>query len=259
MMFSQAALRGIGAVLIGTTALGACVGPDAPPGPLTDLSRAFDSSTDYNGPLSPAESQLRSDAQLFNETVLGGVATNAAIGAVLGALLGAASGGGWEAAGRGAAIGGVAGGIYGLIDGYRVATQAEASRRQVREVTVVADRVEAENRQLESSIQATQSVIDQTSARLAQAKSQAQGGRISQAQLNAERARAGQNVAQIDEVIAGASKRQREYAQVAQDLRKDGENTAELDRQIREGQARLSQLKRERDILASEIDSGRVG
>src|SRR3546814_2014430 len=82
-------------------------------------------------PLTPAEQQLRDDADQFNETMLGGAATGAVIGAVLGALLGAASGKGEDIA-RGALIGAAAGGVLGGVDGYVTAKAQENSNNQVR-------------------------------------------------------------------------------------------------------------------------------
>ena len=76
-----------------------------------------DSKTAPAVPLTPAEAQMRQDAEHFDKTVIGGAMTGAAIGALAGALAAALTGGNSKQIRNTAIAGGVAGGVLGGVDG----------------------------------------------------------------------------------------------------------------------------------------------
>jgi DNA repair exonuclease SbcCD ATPase subunit len=220
----------------------------------TGAGRGFALDGGQAAPLTAEEQQLRADAELFNRTVLGGAVTKAAIWGGVGALATLILTGDVEQAAKVGAVGLLAGGIVGAIDGYMVAVQQEAANQQVREIEIHIARVEEENARLQESIDTTQRVIESTERRIAEAEARARADATAVADLEAERARAERNLAQIDRLITGAEKRRDEHLQVAQAVARQGEDTRSLDAEIARSSARLERLRRERDVLATQID-----
>lgn len=232
-------------------------GPDAPPSGGGFFSTLFGED---EAELTPAERQLREEATLFNQTVLGGILFNSAKGAALGALTGfLVTGGKLEGLIKGAAVGGGVGAVAGAIDGYRTAKRQEAARQQVREIELMVAEVEGENQRIEQSIRTTDMVIAETRANLQSAQDQLRRKEISAAEYERQRQRAQRNVAAMDELIDGVEQRRDEFSSVAQDMRKEGEDTRALDAEIAQSSARLAELKAERDLLAQDLEVGRIG
>ncbi|MEM1383227.1 MAG: hypothetical protein AAF713_09375 [Pseudomonadota bacterium] len=209
-------------------------------------------------PLTPAELRLREDAKIYNETILGGAATGAVKGAVLGLLFGLASGGNINAALKGAAIGAGGGAVFGGLDGWRVARQQEAARRQVREIEVVVEEVERENQRIRRSLANTDAVIADTRRSLREARAGYRANQTSLADVRRREARAENNIRQLDELIEGLEERNDDYAKISRNIRGDGQNTAELDRKIDDTRREIDRLRRERDLLEQELEQGRI-
>lgn len=209
--------------------------------------------------LTPEEQQLRAEARLFNETVLGGALTQAAIYGIATGLITLLTTGD---AGKALAYGGIGAGvgaIAGAIDGYRVAVQQEAANRQVRELDVLTERVQAENQRMEETLRVMQEISRNTERRLAEVNARVAANQATAAELRAEEDRARRNLAELDKLITGAEKRQGEHRQIAEAVAAEGEDTARLDREIAETSRQLTQLRRERDILAGQIgETGRL-
>ncbi len=211
-------------------------------------------------PLTPAEQRLREDNQVFNETVFGGIAYNALLGAAIAGAYGLLStNGDLGKAAVYAGVGAGAGGIYGAIDGYRTATKQEAARAQVREIDVMVDKVDAENTRIEQSLKTTDTVIAETKAKLADAQARLRKQEITAAEFESDLRHAQSNVAELNEMISGIEKRQREFGEVADAMRQEGQDTSQLRAQIAEGRQKLAQLKSERDLLAQDLEVSRIG
>jgi hypothetical protein len=211
-------------------------------------------------PLTPAEQRLRDDNQVFNETVFGGIAYNALLGAAIAGAYGLLStGGDLGKSAVYAGIGAGTGGIYGAIDGYRTATKQEAARAQVREIDVMVDKVDAENTRIEQSIKTTETVIKETRTRLADAQARLRKQEITAAEFERDLQHAQSNVAELDQMIAGIEKRQKEFGSVADSMRNEGQDTSQLEAQIKEGAQKLAQLQNERDLLAKDLEVSRIG
>jgi DNA repair exonuclease SbcCD ATPase subunit len=249
----------LGAALAASIMLSGCMGT-GPDGSSGGFSMAGVFGTGQKPALTPAEQRLREDANTFNETVLGGVAYNAAVGAALGALVGYLHSGGdlkqmlvYSSAGI------AAGGVYGLIDGYRTANKQEAARRQVREVELITDKVRAENDQIEQSIKTAETVVSETRTKAAEVEQKLQNQEITTVQAESELQNHRDNIAELDKLIAGLQKRQDEYKQVADSIRQEGEDTSELDAQIAASSQRLAELQSEREVLAQSLEVTRIG
>ena len=224
-------------------------------GPLSGLGDILASEDPAD--LTPAERRLRNDRRVFNETILGGVATGAVAGALIGALIGAASGKRGAIA-RGALIGGGVGAVAGGLDGWRVATRQEAARKRVREIDLATEKVEAENRRIQASLDNIDVVIADSRRSLRGARSGYRSNRVALDEVRRQEARAERNIRVMDEVIGKQNDRLAEQERIAESYRRDGQNTRQLDRQIAETKRQLKQAERERDALAAELESDRV-
>jgi hypothetical protein len=190
-------------------------------------------------PLTPAEIQMRAEADQFNETVAGGAATGALVGAVLGALLGATSRDRGAIA-RGAAIGAVGGGVLGGMDGYMTAKRQEASRNQVRVIDAVTRDVQADNQRLQGLVASSTKVLEDGRARLAQLSQEARTNAAARDQLRRERVELQQNAKAVQTSIDALRQRQRSYAEAAG---RSGQSSANLDQEIGRLDRQIGQLE----------------
>lgn len=211
------------------------------------------SAAEDQSALTPAERRLRRDNRVYNETILGGAAEGAITGAVLGALFGLASGKAKNVA-QGAAIGAAAGGILGGLDGWRVATRQEAARKNVREIELATDKVVAENRAMQQSLDNIDVVIAATTRSLRSARAGYRANTVSLDEMRAREARARANLNQTEELIEKLEDRQGDQEEIARSLRSDGYNTREIDREIAETRRLIRDRERERELLAAELD-----
>lgn len=210
-------------------------------------------SADSDANLTPAERRLRRDNDLYNETILGGAAQGALVGAVLGALVGLSSGK-LENAAEGALIGAAAGGVLGGLDGWRVATQQEAANKNIREIELATDKVVAENRAMQQSLDNIDVVIAATTRNLRSARAGYRANTVTLEEMRAREARAQSNLNQTEELIGKLESRQEEQEEIARSLRSDGHNTREIDSEISETRRQIREREQERELLAAELD-----
>ncbi|MGB0695784.1 MAG: hypothetical protein ACPGOY_09045 [Rhodospirillaceae bacterium] len=208
--------------------------------------------------MTPQERRLQRDNQIFNETIAGGAVEGAVIGAVLGLALGVATGD-MDNALIGAGIGAGAGALVGGFDGWRTATKQEANRRKIREIKAATDKIAGENRKLRSSIANIDTVIQQTQAKLETARANYNQNKGSLAEVQAAEARTRRNLDMMDDLIDSIEDRQDELQEISNTYRQEGENTAEIDREIAATRTQLAQRKKERDLLEQELEQGVVG
>ena len=210
-------------------------------------------SADDEANLTPAERRLRRDNQIYNETILGGAAQGAVVGALLGAIVGLSSGK-LENAAEGALIGAAAGGVLGGLDGWRVATQQEAANKNIREIELATDKVVAENRAMQQSLDNIDVVIAATTRSLRTARAGYRANTVTLEEMRAREARAKSNLNQTEELIEKLEDRQAEQEEIARSLRSDGHNTREIDREIAETRRQIREREQERELLAAELD-----
>lgn len=221
--------------------------PSAGGGP-SIFSAAEDEST-----LTPAERRLRRDNRIYNETILGGAVEGAITGAVLGALFGLASGKAKNVA-QGAAIGAAAGGVLGGLDGWRVATRQEAASKNVREIELATDKVVAENRAMQQSLDNIDVVIAATTRSLRTARAGYRANTVSLDEMRAREAKARSNLAQTEELIEKLEDRSSDQEEIARSLRSDGHNTRQIDSEIAQTRRLIREREQERELLAAELD-----
>ena len=209
-------------------------------------------------PLTPAEQQLRDDADRFNETMLGGAATGAVIGAVLGALLGATSGDGGDIA-KGALIGAAAGGVLGGVDGYITAKAQENSNNQVRMLDSMAEDVRADNVRLQRIVANSNQVLADSKDQLERIRSDVATNRVSVAEATAQRQKIEDNRELLQTTMETAAEKRDKYREAAAALRAQGGNTAEMDREIASLEQQVRDLESNVSSLNSALEITRVG
>ncbi|SNB55679.1 hypothetical protein SAMN07250955_101496 [Arboricoccus pini] len=230
-----------------------------------------DSPTDTSASdptLTPAERALREQSNSYTAVVAGGAGVGAAIGCGVGAgvsLLGAFLGSGRNGNPLGnaailCAAGAVAGGILGGIDGYNTAKERGDQQGQLAAIQKTTDQLKADNAKLEDSIRTARTVIDQTRDRLSKAQAQYKRNEITAAQLARENSRAQANVAALDTLIQGAQQQRDQAVAAAKTMQSSGpQATAALDTEIANNAAKLTELQKQRDLLAQDIAVGRIG
>lgn len=179
------------------------------------------SATSADYPMTSAEKQLAEDNQIYNETIFGG--------------------------------------LVGGLDGYMVAKKQEAARAKVREIQLVTRDVEAENDRIAKSIANMDLVIGQTRTSLEQGRKDFKNGKINAVQAKKTEDRAKRNLTAVDGLISGMETRNKEYTDVSKQLKAQGENTAQLDKQIADARTQIERKKKERDLLAQDLEQGRIG
>lgn len=209
-------------------------------------------------PLTPAEQQLRDEANAFNETVAGGVVTGAVIGALLGALLAANSGKRSNIA-QGALVGAAAGGILGGVDGYITAKARENANSQVRMLNAMAEDVRKDNEKLARLIASANSVLDDSKKRLGEIKAEVEAKKITLAQAEEERARIEQNGRLMSSAADTARRKQEQYRDARNKMAAQGGSTAGMDAEIARLEGQIRALEANVDALNSSLEVTRVG
>lgn len=194
-------------------------------------------------PLTPAEIQMRQDAEQFDKTVIGGVATGALIGATLGALAAALSGGDSKQIARTAAIGAAAGGVYGGIDGYVTAKKQQAGRDEIRALQATAADVRKDNEKLQAFITSSDNVLAEGKARLASLRGDVATKKLSAQQAEQARQREEQNIKSMNNTLAQAKKTREQYAQAAVQLGNSPQARRDLDSEIARMDKQVSALE----------------
>lgn len=243
---------GMVAVLVLPIFLQACVSTDSDSG--SGGFSLFDSASEED--LTPEERALREEADVFNETVFGGAATGAAVLGGLCVLSGLLNNQNLSnclvAAGVGAA--------FGALDGYLVAKRQEASRKGVREIELITQDVEEDNRRIEKVNARAQRVRDQNLDRIRDAEEKRRNQQISAEQLAREREHIRENIAFLQETIDKLEKRRDQYDEAARKLEGEGNaDTSGLRARIDEQSRRIAALEQMKRDLEKANEVKRIG
>lgn len=216
----------------------------------------FNSGSD--GDLTPEEQALRKEADVFNETVFGGAASWAAVGGVACValkLLGGDSGN----MGQCAVMAGV-GAVFGALDGYLVAKQQEAARKQVSELALVSQDVAKDNLKIERINAKARKVRDQNLERIRNAEEKRRNQQISSQQLADERERLNDNIEFLQETIDKLKTRRDQYQEARQKLIAGGKGkSAELRSKIDEQSRKIEALEEMKHDLEEANAVKRIG
>jgi hypothetical protein len=190
--------------------------------------------------LTPAERQMRADADQFNETILGGAATGAIIGALIGAVAGLASGD-KQRIGSYAAVGAVGGGILGGVDGYITAKQRETGNNRLRMVNSMTEDVEKDNQRLAGLVNNSKRVLAESRQRLDDVNQQLAQKKITLEQAKAEKSRVEKNRDVMADALDALKKRQDNYNEAGR--KTGGTSNPAFNQQVAQLNAQIAQLE----------------
>lgn len=190
-------------------------------------------------PLSPAQQDLRSQTERFNDTVGTGVVVGALALGILGAVLG-----GRDNRAGGAAIGAAAGAALGGAAGYYIASRNEryATREQAANARFAAANREAND--LERTAIAAEQVAKENQARLAQLQARFKAGQATAAQVRAQAQTARADLGLMNDAIAHSRKVESAMAQdgVRTEAARVAESRKRMEDAARELQGALAQV-----------------
>ncbi|MCB9960315.1 MAG: glycine zipper 2TM domain-containing protein [Rhodospirillaceae bacterium] len=191
--------------------------------------------------LTPAQRNLREEADRFNQTIGEGAIAGAIVGGILGALVSD------DNRLAGAAIGAAAGAVVGGGAGYFVAVQNEdyASQEDRLEAEIAAAQQDvARYREI---VRTTQQVVDQHKARIAQLNAQYRSGQVSLTTVQSEQATMRQDLELIDGLIQENRNMVANYDEEIAANRQQGVPAQSLS-------AARADLVREREALQAQYD-----
>ena len=176
----------------------------------------FSSAAGAGGEETPAQRQLREDAEAYNRVMLGGALTGAAIGAGIGAVtcLFKRDDQGRCVVQRGLA-GALIGGIAGAADGYLTAKRQQATQEKIREIELVTQDVRRDNEKIRSLIAASDRALVESRVRARKIRSELRAKKISTEQARAEHRRFEEQATMMKESLENMKKSRAIYSQAA--------------------------------------------
>ena len=202
-------------------------------------------------PLTTDEQALRSDADVFNETVAGGAAAGAALGGLTCLLLGGGAGDCVEEVALGAVVGGVA--------GYLTASKQEAANQQVAQIDIITRDIQAENAQAAKVVASARKVLDENRATAKAVRERIANQEVEVAEVAAMQAKLQSNVDVLNGVIAKLGEKRDTFAEAATSLEAEGQQTAGLQEQVREMEDQIALLVEYRTALEEELSVELMG
>ena len=211
------------------------------------------SSIEPHEDLSPEERQMREDANVFRNTILGGTATGAAVGALVCILKYGT--GDLEKCAKYAAIGAT----VGALDGYLTAKKQEASRKKVREIDLITEEIEEKNAEIRKLVESSHKVVEQNRERIEEVKLQIARNEAQEELLVEEQKRLQANIDVMDRTIDRLEKDRKAYAALADRLEQDGDDVAGLRSGVDSMNRQIAALERERNALEDINRTVRIG
>lgn len=183
---------------------------------------------DVNDPnLTPAERQLRVEAQQFNQTVATGAIVGCIAVGVLGAALGAALGGGRGAA-EGAAIGCGGGAAAGLATGYYVASRNQHYADTEAKLNGLIEGAQKEAQSYQDIADNSDTIKSQNLLQIAELQKQVKSGQITSQQYQAQTARMQHDIDLLKMAADQAAKTQEQIGTDASGLQAEGVSPEQL-------------------------------
>jgi hypothetical protein len=201
--------------------------------------------------LTPEEQQMRADASVFDETVLGGAAMGAALGCAVGYF--------WGGEAKDCLVGGIGGGALGALGGYLTATEQEAARGQVRQVDIVTRDINADNENLRRLVASASRVLDQNRQQAQLVKQKLARAELAEGELASMRARLRSNIAFMNETIVKLEEKRSQYVEAANSLAGKGQDTSGLRRRVGDMENHIAALIEYRDTLEEQLNVELVG
>ena len=195
--------------------------------------------------LTPDEQALREDAQVFNETVVGGAATGALVTGLGCALLGGSLEQCAIAAGSGAALGGIA--------GYMTATSQRAAKQEVRQAEIITKDIVEENQKIKVIVAKAEKVLETNRAEAKKLKALIASKKAKAGEMEALQARMESSSATLNELVTNLEKKRAQYIEAADSLDGKGQDTAELRRAVKDMESQIALLVGYRTALEESL------
>lgn len=191
-----------------------------------------------------AEAKLRDDPIRFQQTVIGGAVTVGAQSCLDKAIEDLLKRGNRRSAGRACADGLRQGLPAGAENGYAVALQEEANRRQISQLQVATDHVQQDNQRLQTYLDSAAQVLRDGQARLAALNRDIAARRISAADAEQARQRELQNIRSIEASLAEAKQTRGRYVEASAQLTGQAAERRRLDAEIARMNGQIGQLEK---------------
>ncbi len=207
----------------------------------------------------PAQRQLREDAEAYNKVLLGGMLTGAAVGAGIGVLtcLFKRDDQGRCAVQRGIA-GAVIGGVAGAADGYMTAKKQQATREKIREIDLVTADVRRDNETLDAFVKASDRSLAESRATANRLRADLNARRISTEQARSEHARIEHQAKLMQETLENMKKSRTVYAQTAAKAGATPVEKRNFDAEIRKLDREIAALERNVTAMNTVLSVSRV-
>lgn len=205
--------------------------------------------------LSPEERQMREDANVFRDTVLGGAATIAGVAGLACMLEHGFDRDNLKKCAAYAAVGG----LVGAIDGYRTAKKQEASRNKVREIDLITQEVEQRNAAAQRMLESSRKVVEQNRERISEVKQQVAQNEVREEQLAEEKNRLQSNIDVMNKSIGTLEQDKQTYQALADKLEMEGQDVAGLRSQVESMNLQVAALEQERNALEEINQTVRIG
>ncbi len=201
--------------------------------------------------LTPAQRELRAEADRFNQTVGEG----AVIGAIGGALLGALVS---DNRATGALIGAAAGAAVGAGTGYFVASQNQQYATREQQIRAQIQAAQQDVARYGRVVASTQRVVDQHKTNIASLNAQYRAGRVTAQQFRAQTAGVRDDIVAIQSLISQNEQSVQAYEQEIGQMRREGSNTSEMVTARNQMIQRRQQLQAQYDDLVRVVGSAPV-
>jgi hypothetical protein len=210
--------------------------------------------------VSPAATQMRADADAYNQVVLGGALMGAGIGAATAAAtcLFVTSRNRSQCAMQRGLAGGVAGGIAGAVDGYVTAKKQQATRDRVRAIDSVTADIRAENQRIASFVASSDRVLAESRATLARLKQDVAAKRLAVDEARSKHASVEADRDVMQQTLDNAKKSREVYRQSSAQLSPTPRARRDLDAEIGKLTKEIATLERNVTSMNAALSVSRV-
>ena len=195
--------------------------------------------------LTADEQMLQEDAQVFEATVVEGAVTGAVVGGLGCLLLGGDAKDCAIALGTGAAIGG--------LTGYMTATKQRAAKQEVRQIDIITQDIEEENKNIKKFAALAQKILEKNRAEAKKIKALIASKKAQAGEMEALRARMETNRNSLNDAITKLQKKRDDFVKVADDLKGQGQDTTKLRRAVKDMEDQIAVLVEYRTALEESL------
>jgi outer membrane lipoprotein SlyB len=200
--------------------------------------------------LTPAEQRLRKQSSGIDvKTSIQGCLAGAAVGTLVGALVGGGD------RNKRMLVGAAVGCAAGLTANAYVQSKRQRYQDSEQRIAAMTTELRAENARYAELVSTSQEVIDADRKTLAKLKSNIKKKTISNEEARRELARVQDNRDSMRNALGTLNKKKQHWQEIAEMERQSGANTAQLDKEIKTLQKRISGLEKEVALMDRQINA----